>query len=136
MTSIATAARPMFSFRNLNIATTVIASLLFLILLCTPNIAWWLFGIEGGESADFVARRTAMLFAGIAALCWFTRNTPAGAAQSGIAKGLALAMIGLVMLGLSEWLRGFAGIGILLAVVTELTLAVGYGRMACYPSGR
>ncbi len=88
-----------------------------------------LFEIDGNESAYFISRRAAMLFLGFAVISYFSRNAQNTDTRQSILLGLALSMFGLAILGAFEFARGFAGVGIFLAVGTELFLAVSYGSI-------
>ena len=81
-----------------------------------------LFGIDEHSSALFIGRRAAMLFLGLAVLTWFIRNAGYSESRQAVCLCLAVSMLGLAILGIFEYLRGFASIGISLAVVTEAIL--------------
>nr|WP_298137676.1 hypothetical protein [uncultured Pseudomonas sp.] len=117
------------SFRLVSTLTAVIASLLFIVLLFVPEIAFSLFAIEENQSAFFIARRAAMLFLGIAVVAWVGRDAPHSASRQALCIGLTVAMLALVVLGTAELIRGFAGVGILLAVFTEALLGGLYLRL-------
>ena len=85
-----------------------------------------LFEVEGNASAYFLARRAAMLFLGYAVMAYTVRNAERSHARQAIILGIGTAMLSLFILGGVELVRGFAGFGILLAMVAELLLAVAY----------
>ena len=117
------------SFSLVSTLTAVIASLLFIVLLFVPEIAFSLFAIEENQSAFFIARRAAMLFLGIAVVAWVGRDAAHSASRQALCIGLTVAMLALVVLGTAELIRGFAGVGILLAVFTEALLGGLYLRL-------
>ncbi len=119
----------MLSFRLVSSLTAFIASLLFIVLLFVPEIAFTLFAVEENQSAFFIARRAAMLFLGIAVVAWVGRDAPHSASRQALCIGLTVAMLALVALGTAELIRGFAGVGILLAIITEALLAGLYLRL-------
>ncbi|MDP2547816.1 hypothetical protein [Oceanobacter sp. 4_MG-2023] len=116
-------------FYMLSTLTAVVTGLLFLISLGAPELLLWLMGVSESESAAFVARRMAMVFLGLTLICWLNRDCRSADVHKAIAMGLLVMLLGLAALGLFELLRGYAGYGILLAVVTELLLGIAWGRV-------
>ncbi len=116
----------MIDFRTLNKITCGISSALFVFLLACPEPIFYLFNVAGNDSAYFISRRAAMLFLGFSVISWLSRNAPPSAARQAISLGIALSMSGLAILGIFEFIRGYAGGGIFLAVSAELFLTVTY----------
>jgi hypothetical protein len=116
----------MVSFRKLSTITAVIAVTLFLLLLFAPEIIFTLFQVQGNESAFFISRRAAMLFLGFAVITWLGRNSSNSETRQAICIGMSISMLALAVLGVIEFLRNFVGIGIFLAVFTELVLGIAY----------
>jgi hypothetical protein len=116
----------MVKFRNLSSIMAVIAFTLFLFLLFAPEIIFNLFEIQGDESAFFISRRAAMLFLGIAAFSWFGRNASHSESRQAICLGMSISMLSLAILGVFEFVRNFVGMGIFLAVATEIALGTAY----------
>ena len=116
------------SFEILNKLAFAVTAALCVVLLFAPSIVYWLFSIEASEAADFIARRTAMLFAGLSVLTLITSETDSDEVRQAVSLSLAIAMSGLAVLGVVELLRGAAGFGILLAVAAELFFAFYYLR--------
>ena len=85
-----------------------------------------LFDVKGNESAYFISRRTAMFFLGYAVISYYSRNAQPSVNRQSISLGIALSMFGLAVLGLFEFIRGFVGGGIFLAIGAELFLAISY----------
>ena len=119
----------MIEFKNMSSITAFIALSLCMLLLFSPGVVFWLFNIEGHSSAFFIGRRAAMLFLGVSVLTWMSRNAVHSESRQAICVGLSVSMITLALLGSVEYLRGYAGAGILLAIVTEFTLAFLYFRI-------
>ena len=111
------------SFKTLSVVTSVIAFALFVVLLTIPELLFYLFAVDGNSEAFFFGRRAAMLFLGFAALTWAGRNAPRSEARQAICLALAVAMIAMAVLGVVEFLRGFVGPGIALAILTETVIA-------------
>ena len=119
----------MIEFKVVSVITAVIAFVLCIVLILFPEVIFMLFNIDGNSSAFFIGRRTAMLFLGISVLTWAGRNASHSESRQAICLGLTISMLALALLGITEYLRGFAGIGILLAVITEGILAVSYTHL-------
>jgi TM2 domain-containing membrane protein YozV len=114
------------SFKTLNFITTGISTILSIILLFFPKVIFLLFGIDGNASAYFISRRASMFCIGYAVICYFSRNSKPSESRQSISLGIALSMLGFAILGIFEFLRGFAGAGIFLAVSAELIISVCY----------
>ena len=109
-----------FTYRNLCVVAGVLSATLFVFLLTAPDLIAQLFGIDGGTSFEFISRRAAILFLGTATMFCAARTAGHSAARQAILLGYAVAMGGLAILGFVEFLRGAAGVGILIAVFGEL----------------
>lgn len=110
------------SFRNLAILCALVCFALSFIWLFTPGFLLSIWSVELSSSADFMARRSATLFAGLGIMFYFVRNAEPSPARSGIAVGFSVACFALAALGIFELATGHAGIGILSAIVTEIIL--------------
>jgi len=119
----------MIKFKTISVITSLIALILCVVLLLIPEFIFWLFSIEEYSSAFFIGRRAAMLFLGIAVITWMGRNAEHSESRQSICIGLSVSMFALALLGTIEYLRGYAGIGISLAVIIELVLAVLFFRV-------
>jgi len=114
------------NFKNVSIATAAVGFSLFFNLLVLPEPLFMLFEIPETESAFFIARRTALLFLGICIMSWAGRNAEHSESRQAISLGLAISMIGLVILGSAEFIRGYVGMGIGLAILPEVLLSAAY----------
>ena len=114
------------TFRSINQAASLLCAILSVVLIFLPELIYFLFNITGDAVGNFLAKRAGMLFLGLATLLYFSRNIEASSARSAISLGLVVAMGGLALLGAYEYFRGYAGIGIWLAIITETTFAIGY----------
>ena len=119
----------MIKFKMVSVITAVIALTLCLVLLLTPEVIFLLFSIDENSSAFFIGRRVAMLFLGISVITWVGRNASHSESRQAVCLGLAISMLSLAVLGTIEYLRGFAGFGISLAVITESILALLYFKI-------
>ncbi len=113
----------MLTFRNLSLFTALLALTLCTLLLLAPQLVFALFGVEGNAPAYFISRRAAFLFLGYATLAFLSRDAANSVARQAIIAGVGVMMGGLAILGAAEWLRGYAGPGILLAVGGEAVIA-------------
>ena len=119
----------MIKFKMVSVITAVIALTLCLVLLLTPEVIFLLFSIDENSSAFFIGRRAAMLFLGISVITWVGRNASHSESRQAVCLGLAISMLSLAVLGTIEYLRGFPGFGISLAVITESILALLYFKI-------
>lgn len=119
----------MIKFKVVSVITAVIAFVLCVVLILFPEVIFMLFNIDENSSAFFIGRRAAMLFLGISVFTWAGRNASHSESRQAICLGLTISMLALALLGITEYLRGFAGIGILLAVITEGILALLYFKI-------
>jgi len=114
------------SFRTLSGLTAALCFLLALIWGVFPDILLAIWSIEYSDGAGFVARRSAVLFAGLGVMFILVRNAPPSIARSALSNGFIVGCFGLAILGFAEWLNGHAGPGILLAVLVEFALGLGF----------
>lgn len=115
-------------FRPLTTFCAVLFSTLAPVLLLAPAVIYWLFGLEPHPLGDFMAKRAAVLFVGLAALCWLARNTQSAEVQRLVAATIGLSMACMALLGAVEFARANAGIGIWLAILAETSIATLYAR--------
>lgn len=107
------------TFKFLALALVALTSVLALLLLLVPASVMTLFAIDSGDAAAFLGRRAGVLFASQGVMWFLARNAPPSAARQALLIGVTIMMGGLACLGIGEFLRGFAGPGILLAAATE-----------------
>ena len=77
-----------------------------------------------------MARRAAMLFLGVAVVTFLSRETPPSQLRANLCLGLAIMMAGLAAVGVFEFIRGAVGLGIWLAIVTEISFALAYFKLS------
>lgn len=119
----------MVKFKELSTITSLVAFVLCITLLLVPEAIFSLFQIQEHNSAFFIGRRAAMLFLGISIFAWVGRSALHSDSRQAISLGLAVSMIALALLGTLEYIRGFAGLGISLAIVTEVALGAAYFKV-------
>lgn len=109
-------------FKLACLATALVCAALFLLLLFSANTYIQLYGVSGHDSADFLGRRAAPVFLGIAVMSWMLREAGPSAARSAVCYGLGLAFIGIAITGLFEYGRGVASWTIGVAALSEILL--------------
>jgi len=114
------------TYRIVSYIATLLYLYLFSILLFAPQSLLKDIGVAGNESAYFLARRASMLMLGFAILSFNGRNASCSIARQAITLSISISMAGLAVLSYFEYLRGFAGKGILPAGAIESVLAVIY----------
>jgi hypothetical protein len=114
------------SFRALSGITSSLCFLLALAWGFFPEVLLAIWSIEYSTAVGFVARRSAVLFAALGVMFFLVRNAPPSVARSALSNGFVVGCFGLAVLGFGEWLNGHAGPGILLAVLVELALGLGF----------
>lgn len=119
----------MFNFKNVSLAATALSGVLFVILLLAPELIFFIFSIEGSEAAKLLSRRAAMLFLGLAIITYLGRDAVHSALRQAVCVGMAATMFGLALTGTYEFARGYAGFGILLAVIAEIGFGVAFTRI-------
>ncbi len=114
----------MLSYRHLGLATGALTLVLFVVLMVAPGWVALLFEFEGNAASEFLSRRAAMLFLAYAAIVVSARNAKPSSARQAILLGNMGSMGGLALLGAVEFARGYAGPGIVAAVLGETAFAL------------
>ena len=114
------------SFRMLSMFTAALCLVLALVWGLMPDRLLAIWGIEFSLPAGFVARRSAVVFAALGLIFFWIRNEPPSVTRSALSNGFMVGCFSLAALGFGEWLNGHTGPGILLAVLVELALGLGF----------
>ncbi|MGB3246265.1 MAG: hypothetical protein WBB25_17150 [Sulfitobacter sp.] len=117
-------------FRILSFAAAAVTGALCAVLLFVPGVIYWLFQLDSGKDTDVVSRRAAMLFLGLAVICFQSRESPDSAARRAICLGMMVSMTGLATVGLYDFMRGAVGFGIWLAISVEMFFATAFSRFS------
>jgi len=120
--------RPWRSYADLSMTAALVMGGLFLCLLLLPGIIHWLFGIASEPSTDLMSRRAGMLFLGLAIIVFQARDAPQSPLRRAITLGITVMMAALALLGMAEYYRGQAGLGIWIAICVEVIFAALYAR--------
>lgn len=116
-------------FRTLNPMAAIVLFALGTALSFLPGMLYALFGLELNPLGGFVSRRTALFMFGLGVLLVLTAQTRDHATIRAVSVAMVITMGGLAILGLGEFLRGYAGPGIFVAILTETVFAIGYARI-------
>ncbi|MGH1579008.1 hypothetical protein [Planktotalea sp.] len=108
----------------------LVCALLCGVLLFAPSIIFWLFNMTPDAGGEIIARRAAMLFAGLAYMAWGVKDLASSRALQILFRGFAISMALLAVLGCVEFLRGSVGVGIAVAIVFEIYFAVSFARLS------
>lgn len=71
-----------------------------------------------------------MMFMGISAMIFLSRNAEASQLRQNLCLGLAIMMAALAVIGIFEFARGVVGVGIWLAITTEIAFAMAYFKLS------
>ena len=114
------------SFKHIALLSASICIALALIWLLMPNLLLSLWAVEFSEPVGLVSRRASPLFAGMGLMLFKLRHVGPCPARAAVSSGLMLTCLMLALLGIIELVIGHAGPGILLAVIVEIALALGF----------
>ena len=114
------------SFRTLSMFTAALCLVLALVWGLMPDWLLAIWGIEYSSATGVVSRRIAVVFAALGLIFYWVRNEPPSVIRSALSSGFMVGCFGLAALGFGEWLNGHTGPGILLAVLLELALGLGF----------
>lgn len=114
------------SFYRLSVFSSLLFTVLSIILLLAPVIMLSAWGVELTESVGLVARRIAALYAGIAVMYFFVRNSAHSATRTALIVGTITACLILALLGVYEYVAGHASAGILISVLIEIVLVMAF----------
>ncbi len=118
------------NFRTLASITALGCFLLAAIWAFAPESLLSMWGVEFSYPVGLVGRRGAALFAGIGVMFFYARNAEHSLARSAIISGFTVGCLGLAALGVFELSTGHAKLGILAAVLGEISLAMAFMYVA------
>ncbi len=111
-------------FRSTCHIHAAVLAALFLVYLLLPGLPLAAFDQAAGPEARFAARRSGVVFLGLAAMLMLARDAPPSLARQAIAIGMIVIWGGLALFGSQAILRGVAGWTGWGTVVVEAVLAV------------
>lgn len=106
--------------------TSVIAIILFVILLVVPGVYTAGYGVEADDGGMFMGRRAAPMFLGLGVLAWMLRNHVDIHVQRSVSLVMIVTFAGVAVTGIWAFADGVANSVILLAALGEIFIAVVY----------
>jgi len=117
------------NFHALAIATSVIALLLAVGWLLGGRLLLRRWGIEPTQVGLLMGRRIGALYLGLSTIFFLARNTPPSELRSVLSVGAIVVCSVLAGLGVLEFRARRAGPAILVSVVVEILLVVGFADL-------
>ncbi len=114
------------SFKNIAVITSIIAFLLGIGYLFFGSLVISRWEIEPTNEILLFGRRMGSFYLGLSIIFFLSRTLDLSMARTALNIGAAVTLSLLAILGISEYTFGNVGSGILVSVVLESLLAVGY----------
>jgi hypothetical protein len=114
------------SFKNIAIVSAIIAFVLGMGYLFFGSLVIGRWEIEPTNNILFLCRRMGSIYLGLSIILFLSRSLPLSMARTTLSIGLAVALSLLALLGIYEYSLDRVGSGILVSVVIESLLAIGY----------
>lgn len=117
------------SFRTMAIITAIVGLALGAGFLFFGTLLVGRWQIQPTVGVLLVGRRIGCLYLGLSVMYLIARSAPVSAARTAIGAGTAVALSLLAIVGVYELASGHAGPGILVSVVLESLIALGFLRV-------
>jgi hypothetical protein len=114
------------SFRTIAIITAIVTLVLGVGYLFVGALVVGRWQIQPTDSVLLLGRRMGALYLGLSVISFLARSAPVSVARTALCTGTAVACSLLATLGVYEFSAGRAGSAILVSVVVEALLALGY----------
>jgi hypothetical protein len=114
------------NFKNIAVVTAIIAFVLGIGYLFFGSLIIGRWQIEPTNSVLLLGRRMGSLYLGLSIIFFLLRSLAMSIARTALIIGAAVTLSLLALLGLYEYSVGSVGSGILVSVVIEAILAIGY----------
>ena len=114
------------NFKNIAVVTAIIAFVLGIGYLFFGSLIIGRWQIEPTNSVLLLGRRMGSLYLGLSIIFFLLRSLAMSIARTTLIIGAAVTLSLLALLGLYEYSVGSVGSGILVSVVIEAILAIGY----------
>jgi len=114
------------NFKNIAVVTAFIAFVLGIGYLFFGSLIIGRWQIEPTNSVLLLGRRMGSLYLGLSIIFFLLRSLAMSIARTALIIGAAVTLSLLALLGLYEYSVGSVGSGILVSVVIEAILAIGY----------
>ena len=116
-------------FRTIAVITAIVALALGLGYLFVGAIVVGRWQIQSTDSVLLLSRRIGAIYLGLSVMLFLARSAPVSVTRTALSAGAAVLLSLLALLGVYEFTAGHAGTGILVSVVIESLLALGYIRI-------
>jgi hypothetical protein len=117
------------SFRTIAVITAICALALGLGFLFVGALMVGRWQIQSTESVLLLSRRIGAIYLGLSVMLFLARSSPVSVTRTALSAGAVVLLSLLAILGVYELTAGHAGPGILVSVVIESLLALGYIRI-------
>ena len=117
------------SFRTIAVITAICALALGLGYLFVGALVVGRWQIQPTDSVLLLCRRIGGFYLGLSVMSFLARSAPMSVTRTALSAGAAVLLSLLALLGVYELTAGHAGPGILVSVVIESLLALGYIRI-------
>jgi hypothetical protein len=117
------------SFRTIAVITAICALALGLGFLFVGALMVGRWQIQSTESVLLLGRRIGAIYLGLSVMLFLARSSPVSVTRTALSAGAVVLLSLLALLGVYELTAGHAGPGILVSVVIESLLALGYIRI-------
>lgn len=114
------------NFRNITTATAIIAFVLGIGYLFFGSLVVSRWQIEPTESVLLLGRRMGSLYFGISIIFFMSRDLPFSKARTALIIGAVVTLSFLALVGIYEYSFWPVGAGILVSIIIESLLAIGY----------
>jgi hypothetical protein len=109
-------------FRITAIVSAIVFLALFGLLLVDGRLYVATYGVPQDAGADFLARRAAPLFLGLAVILWMLRDLPVGATRDALCLGMVPLWFGIAATGVYEYATGQASAAVLVAAAAAILI--------------
>ncbi len=117
------------NFKTISIITAIVVFVLGVGYLFFGSLMFGRWQIQSTNSVLLLGRRIGCLYIGLSVIYFLARSAPVSATRTALTAGTAVALLLLVIFGVFELTSGHVGNGILVSVVIEFLLALGYIRI-------
>jgi hypothetical protein len=117
------------SFRTVAVITAIVIFALGVGYLFAGALVMSRWQIQSTDGVLLLGRRMGGLYLGLSVTYFLARSAPVSIARTALSAGSAVALSLVALLGVYEFTAGHAGLGILVSVVIESVLALGYVRI-------
>ena len=117
------------SFRNIAVITALVAFALGVGYLLAGAFVVGRWQVQPTDGVLLLGRRMGSLYLGLSVMYFLARSAPLSVARTALSAGTTVALSLLALLGAYEFTAGHAGPGILVSVLIESLLALGFVRI-------